>query len=549
MVLIFRTGAAQNITLQISGGTVAESSVIDSVGYPKSFESVKAARDAAGLLQETLRKSGYVAASGSWLESPAPTSLLYRITLGKKVAALHIYIGSENRSRFFPEIETDTLVIPYADASKVLENFLSRIERKGYAMARLSLSEIRQSGSVLFSRLNIDPGQPRTIQDVIINGYEKFPEGHRRQLARTFKSRPFSKDGLNKIFEEINRFRFVTQTRYPEVLFTDDSTKVFVYVEKAKANRFDGFVGLFNNESEDGGRVRLNGYLDLQLTNILNSGEQFSLFWKSDGNDQKTFNASIDLPYIFKSRFALRAGLSIFRQDSTFQNTRTHLAAGYLFDYGMRSYLGYEATESSDIQNQTTASLSDFTSRFVTGTFDLVRFQEDDFLFPEKTNIQFKTGLGSRTSKLETSNQWTLDASAMHNFYLDRKNVVNVRSRAFYLKSDTYLVSELYRFGGVYSIRGFNENVLQANLAGMLLTEYRYLLTPGLYAHSIIDYGWMRDETRIEQKNSSLLAFGFGFGFLSGNGLFNLIYANGSMNDQSIELRNSIVHISFKSRF
>jgi hemolysin activation/secretion protein len=105
----------------------------------------------------------------------------------------------------------------------------------------------------------------------------------------------------------------------------------------------------------------------------------------------------------------------------------------------------------------------------------------------------------------------------------------------------------LYRFGGTNSIRGFSENSLQANLFTALITEYRYVLTPGLYVHSITDYGYFQDKTSDTKEN--LLGLGFGFGLLTKNGLFNLIYANGSTDNQTIKLSNSIVHISFKTNF
>jgi hemolysin activation/secretion protein len=105
----------------------------------------------------------------------------------------------------------------------------------------------------------------------------------------------------------------------------------------------------------------------------------------------------------------------------------------------------------------------------------------------------------------------------------------------------------LHRFGGINSIRGFNENSLQANLFTSLLTEYRYVLTPGIYAHTIIDYGYFQDKT--SDNSGSLLGLGFGFGLLTKTGLFNIVYANGSTKDQAIKLSNSIVHISFKTNF
>ena len=87
--------------------------------------------------------------------------------------------------------------------------------------------------------------------------------------------------------------------------------------------------------------------------------------WKGDDNDQVTFNAQIELPYVFKSRLGVKANLNIFKQDSTFQNTRTSIDLGYLFTYNTRAYLGYQATESSDIQNTNSSFISDFKNSFL----------------------------------------------------------------------------------------------------------------------------------------------------------------------------------------
>lgn len=115
------------------------------------------------------------------------------------------------------------------------------------------------------------------------------------------------------------------------------------------------------------------------------------------------------------------------------------------------------------------------------------------------------------------------------------------------MQSTNYLVNELFRFGGINSIRGFNENSLQGNLLTSILTEYRYVLSPSLYAHSIIDYGYFKDNT--SNTSDTLLGLGFGIGLQTKNGLFNLIYANGSTKEQTAKLSNSIVHISLKATF
>ena len=88
---------------------------------------------------------------------------------------------------------------------------------------------------------------------------------------------------------------------------------------------------------------------------------------------------------------------------------------------------------------------------------------------------------------------------------------------------------------------------MQGNFYSSILTEYRYLVSSNLYVHTIFDYGYYQDKTI--NKTDKLLGLGFGFGLLTKNGLFNLVYANGSSQGQEIKFSNSIVHISLKASF
>ncbi|MGG7036740.1 MAG: ShlB/FhaC/HecB family hemolysin secretion/activation protein, partial [Flavobacterium sp.] len=271
------------------------------------------------------------------------------------------------------------------------------------------------------------------------------------------------------------------------------------------------------------------------------------LYWKSDGQDQKTFDLNIETPFIFKSPLGLKAQLNIFKQDSIYQNTKTAIDLGYYFHYNKKIFLGYQSTESSDTQNTNTASLTDYNNAFLTTEFEFSDFKADDFLFPEKTFLDIKIGTGKRETNTFSDQQLFGSLLFKHNFYLNKKNIIHLKTQNFYLQSNHYIINELERFGGINSIRGFNENSLQGNLFSSLQNEYRYLLTPNLYVHSIIDYGFIQDKTSDYQSN--LLGAGFGFGLQTNNGLFNIVYANGSTGNQSAKLSNSVIHISFKANF
>lgn len=532
--------------MKIIGLNDIENKIIDSIGYTHKHQNLKSILNENNSLYEKLTKKGYLNAQLIEDYKLNDTVFYYKYTLEKRTNYARIYIGIKNQENIplTYRLKNDTLLLPFEEIDAFLNSTLMKLESNGFSMAKVKLDKIQNKDNIITADLSITKETQRQLNSIVINGYDKFPESHKKNITRLYRNKIFNQKNLDKLYNDFEKFRFVKQTKYPEILFTKDSTKVYVYLEKAKPNSFDGYIGFTNDEES---KLILSGYLDLVLSNILNSGEKFSLYWKSDGQDQKTFNLGLELPYIFKSPIGLKTELNIFKQDSTFQNTRTNIELGYFFNYNTRLYLGYQSTESSDIQNVNTANLSDFDNSYLTTALEFIDFKNDDFLFPEKTNFNLKLGTGKRDSEPQSNNQFFGSLNLKHNIYLNSKNIFNIKSQNFYLQSKNYITNELARFGGINSIRGFNENSLQGNTFTSILTEYRYVLTSNLYFHSILDYGFLQDETINNRAN--LLGFGFGFGLLSKNGLFNIIYANGSTNNQTIKLSNSIVHISFKASF
>ena len=538
--------SAQNFNLKIIGSTDIETNRIDSIGYLTIHKNAKSILEESNILNETLLRIGFIESQLLEKSKPNDSTFLFKLNIGKKTKSIHIYV-SKKYSDIIAEnysIKNDTLQLPIESAEGFLNTTLKKLEVNGFSMAKVQLTNIQKLNTKLIADLVITKEIKRTVNDIVINGYEKFPESHKKNILRLYRNKIFNQKNLEKLYLDFEKFRFVKQSRYPEILFTKEATKIYVYLDKTKPNTFDGFVGFTNNETK---KVIFSGYLDLALNNILNSGEKLNFYWKSDGQNQKTFNLSVELPYIFKSPLGVKAEINIFKQDSTFQNAKTAFNLGYYFNYNTRFYIGYQSTESSDIQNINSTNLSDFNNSFTTTSFEFIDFKIDDFLFPEKTKLDIKFGIGSRQSKQSSDEQLLGSLNFHHNIYLNQKNIINLKSHNFYLQSNSYIVNELYRFGGINSFRDFNENSLQGNFFSSLLSEYRYILAPNLYVHTIIDYGYTQDKTA--QSNNNLLGLGLGFGLLSKNGLFNFVYANGNNNNQTIKATNSIIHISFKAVF
>ncbi|WP_428231362.1 ShlB/FhaC/HecB family hemolysin secretion/activation protein [Flavobacterium sp.] len=549
---------SQNFYLKINGSNEIESQIIDSISYTIKHPNIKSLQEELKSTSERLTKIGFLDNKPQQIKQLNDSLYTSIIDLKKRIKALHIYIGTNNI--FYDPIETkkDTIIIPYKEVENFLNQKIIDAEKKGFALSKIKLENIKRKNLIIYADLNFKSEKKRTINSIILTqenpeGRFFFPKGHLKQLNKKYLNKTFNQETVKELYDDINNFEFVTQTKYPQILFTNDSTKIYTYIEKRKANTFDGYIGFSNDDNK---KTTLNGYLDIALLNTLHAGEQFSLYWKSDGNQQKTFNTKIEIPYVFKSALGIKAQLNIFKQDSTFQNTKTAIDLGYYLNYNSKIYLGYQSTESSDIQNTNNSTISDYKNSFTTSTIDYKKTDHINHLFPKKAYLNFMIGYGKRDTNnnpetAESSKQFYTNLNLSYNFELNKKNFIYINSQNFYLKSKNYISNELFRFGGLNSIRGFSENSLQGNNVNLLLTEYRYLTAKNLYLHSIIDYGIYEDQTNLNnnKKFNNLISFGVGLGLLTESGFLRIIIANGRVNKEEIKFYNSILNICYNVKF
>lgn len=544
-ILVIHFTNGQEFNLKIEGKSIEDTNFIDSITYFKKHKNIESILKTVKTFDSTLIKNGFLEAKFLEQKKINDSSFTFFYDIGKKTNSIRIYIGklSEDEKKLL-QLDKDTLSLSIGEIENFVTSKLNQLERNGFSLSKISLINYKKINKHLFADLLITLNSKRFVDELVILGYDKFPKNIKQRFEKNIKKRLFNKNLVTTVYKDFNELPFVNQIKYPEILFTDSLTKIYTYVEKTRPNKFDGFIGFANDEKS---KLVFNGYLDLVLQNILNSGERLNLYWRNDGNNQTSFNIGTEIPYLFKSPLGIKADLKIFKQDSLFQNTQNDINLGYYFTFNKKVYLGYQSTTSVDIQNLNSFTLNNFKNKFYTSNFIYNERNNKNILFPQKTYLNIKAGIGNRTIVTKKNNQYFVQLSYSHIFYLNTKNSIYLKTESFYLDSENYIINELYRFGGINSIRGFRENSIQANFFTGIISEYRYNLSDALYLHSILDYGYFQDKTASVQNK--LLGIGFGFGLLTNNGLFNLVYSNGSVENQQIKLSNSIFQMNFKAIF
>jgi hypothetical protein len=538
---------AQTFTLVATGNNKEEQATLDSIGYIQKHRNLDSIIKEGDLLLENAQKKGYLEATYRPIHPSTDSIYRYQFELRGRTKFAHLCIKGV-KSLFansnYP-IKNDSILIPYTELSKLLDFGLKKLEAKGESLSKLQLTQISKRKNNLVGAIDYLPEKSRTLNSLVIKGINHFPSGYMKNLSRLYRKTPFNQALVKKLKKQFDSYPFCTQIKYPEIQFTTDSTSLYIYVQKRNANTFDGFIGFSNSESKN---VTLSGYIDVLFQNIINTGETVSITWKSNGNQQKSFAGLVELPYIFTSSFALKTQLQLFKQDSTFQNTKTALQLGYYIRFHKRLYLGYQSAESSDIQNTNSASLADFKNHFTTLSYEYVNQTAADLFFTEKTKLKIECGTGSRSTLAKKNKQYFISSTLKHDWALNDKNHLVLKNELFYLQSNSFLINELARFGGINSLVGFNENSLQANFYSITRTEYRYKLSPSLYWSALIDYGIYQDQT-VNVKSSSLTGIGTGIKLATKTGLLSLYYATGSSQNQSFTSKNALFHVSLTSYF
>ena len=542
---------SQEIALTFSTQTNISENLTDSLAIVKKHPNFNSVKKETNRISRALEKYGYLESNLVSIQKYSDTTVTATYYLGKKYTLLKIdYSNTPLTQDQIALVSKNTkenyFSIPLRESERVLEK-LNKIQTKnGYTFDKLKLTNLTIQDTVVRATLNTSKTSKRIIDSIALKGYEKFPKSFISYFAGIKKGDAFDKQQLLKKNNALNSLGFANSIKPPQALFEKKKTTLYLYLEKQNFNTFDGIIGFATNEQTQ--NIVFNGYIDLVLNNNLNYGEQFVLKYKADGADQENLNLKTTLPYMFKTPFGIQAQLNIFRRDSTFSSASQNLRVSYQISPSSKANVGFAAKTSNDLlsENQSPENLEDYSSSFLTTGVTFIKLQQNT-LFPVKTFLNLDIGIGNRKTNSKKTRQVTLSNVINHSFYINQKNSIYLQNTTNLITSDTYLTNELFRFGGINSMRGFLENNIDASLVSVFNTEYRFLLNQQTYLHSIIDLGYFENKS-VDQKEK-LYSFGIGLGMSTKAGLLKFSIANGNIDGQAFKFSNAKIHLSLTSQF
>lgn len=511
------------------------------------IEYQKKHQDTTSLYMEVKKVSEYLKTIGYFTNRIDSTKKINNehfiyLNLNKKINKVIITVDEKTKNNFKEsEIKENTISIPIEELQTTLLRITKNLDLKGKSFSKTQLKNILIKDTTLFAYLDISPSKKRTFDKIIIKGYEEFPTSYIKNYYNIKPTDTFNQQKLLEISDASNNLDFIKEIKSPEILFTKDSTLLYLYLKKNQNNSFDGIVAF---SSKENGNLLFNGNLNIQLNNTLNTGENFNLFWNSIGEEKQELKLSTEIPYIFNSKFIPEISFSIYKQDSTFINSKFETNISYQLNLKTKLAFTYNSENSEDLKENLTNSIESYSNHFM-GIQLKYRIPKNDFFFNDKLYIDVNPSIGKREINNKTTNQFKIETTISYLWSLNLRNSIYIRNKTHYLNSPSYLNNELFRIGGANSIRGYNEQSIYTNQTTFFNIEYRYLTSKKSYLYTITDIG----NAKTIDSTENLLSLGMGYLFTSNNSQINLGISAGKTTLKNIDIQNTKLIINWVNYF
>lgn len=473
-----------------------------------------------------------------------------------------------NNQTFSPEVYTEKV-----------KNALNWLRNNSFPFASFSLDSVIIDSSTITSNIKFNKGPQIIFDSIKIIGGAKISPTFLANYTNIKFGRYYNENILKRTDNRLSELPYLSLNQSSVIYFYGNKAKLITYLSNKKASSFDGIIGFAPNSSK-ANKLIVTGDLNLKLQNILGSGKALELNYRSFLNNSQELKFKFNYPYIFNSKIAIDYGLNLLLYDTSFFDLQNDFAFQYRL-IGTNYLKVFYSTQNTSLitvdtnfikTNKTLPTINDVKKDFY-GVG--LKFTKIDYLpNPNKGYIlEMDLAIGTKSiTKNATINAILLQGKNGENYklydsiklnytqykatikfetyYKIKQNlVVKTEVNAAWFQTESLFLNELFRIGGLKTLRGFDEQSIFANKFAITNAELRYLLGKNSNVFALYNQAWYVNEVTKNRISDNPFGFGLGLIFESGTGLFTLVYAVGKQFQNPIEFNSAKIHFGYINYF
>lgn len=460
------------------------------------------------------------------------------------------------------------------------QRLLNYYEKQGYPFASVYLDSVQIKDDKIIAMLKADKGPLYHIDSIRVYGKVKISNKFLQRYLYIPNGSTYNKEKLEEVDKRILELPYLKTIQPSDLTMLGTGAVLNLYVKPNKSSQVNFIVGLLpagNNTN----KLQLTGDVNLNLKNILGSGENILLKWQQLQPKSPRLNLGFNQPYIFNSPFGFDFLFDLFKKDSSYLQVNGQ--------FGLQYLLSANKTGKIFIQWQSTTLLS--------GGIDTNQVISDKKLPPNidvssvnvglnyewiKTNYRYNPRTGNEINlatsigikKIKKNNdivnikdpsfnyaslydsikpknyQLRIKLSGAHYFPLAKSSVLKVGLNTGFYVSPSIFRNELFQIGGYNLMRGFDEESIYATRYGIATLEYRNIFLLNSYIAFFVDYGVTKNKYQQVNVDNQFIGAGIGLVYETKLGLINISYAVGKRDDVKFSLREgSKIHFGYINYF
>ncbi len=550
--------------------TASEKSVISKLNYQKKFNSIANAKNETNNIVLTLQNKGYLLASVDSTINDSNLVTAY-ISENQQYKLAYLKLGNLNPTLASKLGISEKLFFnkpfKYKEVSKTFEKIISYYENNGYPFVSVKLDSIESKEGKLKAVLNVTKNKLFKIDSVTIIGTAKVKKSFLYRYLSVKENMPYNEELLKGISQKIKQLPFVFEKQAQIVRLTDKTNKLILFLDKKNSSQFDGIIGLLPDATTK--KTVITGDVKLKVVNgVFRNGETFDLEWRRLQSQTQDFKGRIIYPYLFGTPVGTDYSLKIYRRDTSFIDINNNIGLQYYFK-GLNNFKIFYKQRNTNLISTTglkfISTLPDYADITTQSYGAALNFEKLDYRFnPHKGFAINLTGqTGNRTIKknanvndlayqnlLLRSTQYQFEGDVNLFIQLRRNNVLKLGVQgATIFGNSTIFKNELFRIGGLRTLRGFDEESIFASTYVIPTVEYRFLFSQNSNLLLFAEGAWYENNSNTAYLNDMPMSVGAGINFETKAGILTINYALGNQFNNGFDLRNGKIHFGLTALF